>query len=86
MSHELLLYAHRCSGFVQPGTVGVAECVESDPAKSQLETCRNQVVGTNRIGMIGPTVEDNFSIEKMVGGYMGIYGEALQNRNGQQVA
>jgi hypothetical protein len=32
----------------------VAEGVKPDPAKSQLETCRNQVVGTNRIGMIRP--------------------------------
>lgn len=31
-------------------------------------------------------VEDNFSIEKMVRGYMGVYREALQNQNGQQVA
>jgi glycosyltransferase involved in cell wall biosynthesis len=31
-------------------------------------------------------VEENFSIEKMVRGYMGVYREALQNRNGQQVA
>jgi glycosyltransferase involved in cell wall biosynthesis len=31
-------------------------------------------------------VEDNFSIEEMVRGYMGVYREALQNRNGQQVA
>jgi hypothetical protein len=48
MSHEFLLYAHGCSGFVQPSTVGVAEGVEPDPSKSQLKTCWNQVVGTNR--------------------------------------
>jgi hypothetical protein len=40
---------------VQPGTVGVAERVEPYPAKSQLQTCRNQMVCTNRIGVIGPT-------------------------------
>ena len=33
----------------------VAERVEPDPAKSQLQTCRNQMVCTNRIGVIGPT-------------------------------
>jgi len=33
----------------------VAERVEPDPAKSELKTCGNQVVGTNRIGMIGST-------------------------------
>ena len=54
VSHEFLLYAHGCSGFVQPRTIGVAERVKPDPAKSQLETCWNQVVGTNRIGMIRP--------------------------------
>ena len=54
VSHEFLLYAHGCSGFVQPRTISVAERVKPDPAKSQLETCRNQVVGTNRIGMIRP--------------------------------
>ena len=41
VSHEFLLHAHGCSGFVQPGSVGVAERMEADPAKSQLETCRN---------------------------------------------
>jgi len=54
VSHEFLLHAHGCSGFVQPSTVGMAERVEPDPAKSQLKTCRNQVVGTNRIGVIRP--------------------------------
>jgi hypothetical protein len=46
VSHEVLLHTHGCSGFVQPSTVGVAVVVELDPAKSQLKTCRNQVVGT----------------------------------------
>jgi len=55
VSHQFLLNAHGCSGFVQPSAVGVTERVEPDPAKSQLETCRNQVVGANRICMIGPT-------------------------------
>jgi hypothetical protein len=55
VSHEFLLNAHGCSRFVQPSTVGVAERVEPDSAKSQLKTCRNQVVGTNRIGVIRPT-------------------------------
>jgi len=32
----------------------MAERVEPDPAKSQLKSCRNQVVGTNRIGVIRP--------------------------------
>ena len=41
--------------FVQPGTVPVAKCVELDPAKSQLQTCRNKVVGTNRIRVIRTT-------------------------------
>ena len=54
VSHKFLLYANGCAGLVQPGTVCVAERVEPDPAKSQLKTCRNQVVGTNRIGMIRP--------------------------------
>ena len=55
VSHEFLLYAHGCSGFVQPGTVCVAERVEPDPAKSQLKTRRNQVVGANRVGVIRST-------------------------------
>jgi hypothetical protein len=37
----------------------VAERVEPDPAKSQLQTCRNQMVCTNRIGVIGPTGQGN---------------------------
>ena len=55
MSHELLLNAHGCSGFVQPRTISVAERVKPDPAKSQFQTCRNQVVVANRVGMIRST-------------------------------
>ncbi len=43
MSHEFLLYAHGCSGLVQPSTICVTERVKPDPAKSQFQTCRNQV-------------------------------------------
>ena len=53
VSHELLLHAHGRSGFVQPRTVRVAERVESDSSKSQLQTRRYQIVGTNRIGVQG---------------------------------
>jgi hypothetical protein len=34
VSHQFLLYAHGCSGFVEPGTISVAEGVKPDPAKS----------------------------------------------------
>ena len=48
-----MLHAHGCSGLIQPGTVGVAEPMEPDPATSQLETYRDKVVGSNRVGVIG---------------------------------
>ena len=42
VSHEFLLHAYGCSGFAPPkhGKC-VAEYMETDPAKSQLETCGN---------------------------------------------
>ena len=52
MSHEFLLYAHGCSGLVQPRTICVTERVKPDPAKSRFQTCRNQIVGANRVGVI----------------------------------
>ncbi len=55
MSHEFLLHSHRCSGLVQPRTICVTERVKPDPAKSQFQTCRNQVVGANRVGVIRST-------------------------------
>ena len=55
VSHEFLLNAHGCSGFVRPRTISVAEHVKPDPAKSQFQTCRNQVVVANRVGVIRPT-------------------------------
>ena len=55
MSHEFLLYAHGCSGLVQPSTICVTERVKPDPAKSQFQTCRNQVVVAHRVGMIRST-------------------------------
>src|SRR5208283_4888054 len=53
--HELLLNAHGRSGFVQPSTIGVPERVEPDPSKSQLKTRRHEVIGTNRVGVQGPS-------------------------------
>jgi hypothetical protein len=41
VSHEFLLYAHGCSGLVQPSTICLTEPVPPDPAKSQFQTCRN---------------------------------------------
>ena len=54
VAHEFLLYAQRSSGFVEPGTVAVAAYVKTDPAQPQFDTCRNQVLGTDRVGVIGP--------------------------------
>src|ERR1700691_5557067 len=44
--------AHRRPARLAHRTVSVAGRVKPDPAKSNLKTDRNQVVGTNRIGVI----------------------------------
>src|ERR1700678_4310481 len=44
VSHEFLLPSHGYSGLVQPRTIPVTERVKPDPAKSQFQPCRNQIV------------------------------------------
>jgi|SRR5208282_2576987 hypothetical protein len=55
VSHQFLLHSHGCSGLVQPCSVCVTERVKPDSAKSQFQTCRNQVVGANRVCVIRST-------------------------------
>ena len=55
VSYEFLLHSHGCSGLVQPRTISVAERVKPDPVKSQFQTCRNQIVVANRVGVIRST-------------------------------
>jgi hypothetical protein len=55
VSDEFLLHSHGCCGLVQPLTICVTERMKPDPAKSQFQTCRNQVVGAHRVGMIRST-------------------------------
>jgi len=50
----------------------------------QMTTCIQQL--SIKPSIIRRYVEDNFSIGKMVQGYLGVYRDALMNHNGRQVA
>jgi len=49
-----------------------------------MTTCIQQL--SIKPSIIRRYVEDNFSIGKMVQGYLGVYRDALMNHNGRQVA
>jgi Integrase core domain len=42
MSHQLLLFSHGCSCFVQPCAVGVTKRMKSNPVESKFHAGRNQ--------------------------------------------